>query len=172
MRETVCCFFFSCSFLIYFQQVFTERQNILINLSKPLQCSCFRTSIWDETLYKVEIFPSIEIYFLLQAWSQIVYQLVPNVKGLEKTLTNFADIIDADEILLFEKATFLVKSTREKRNQIDSFQFYRLFHIVPVNLIEIIDDLKRSVISSNSLNYHAGKKTKIVVLTLISFYFQ
>lgn len=31
-----------------------ERQNILINVSKPLQCSCFRTSIWDETLYKVE----------------------------------------------------------------------------------------------------------------------
>ncbi len=45
----------------------------------------------------------------LQAWSQIVYQLVPNVKGLEKTLENFAEIIDADEILLFEKATFLVK---------------------------------------------------------------
>lgn len=45
---------------------------------------------------------------LFQAWSQIVYQLVPNVKGLEKTLENFADIIDADEILLFEKATFLV----------------------------------------------------------------
>lgn len=43
-----------------------------------------------------------------QAWSQIVYQLVPNVKVLEKTLENFADIIDADEILLFEKATFLV----------------------------------------------------------------
>jgi len=28
---------------------------------------------------------------------------------LEKTLANFAEIIDADEILLFEKATFLVK---------------------------------------------------------------
>jgi Ras-related GTP-binding protein A/B len=48
----------------------------------------------------------------LQAWSQIVYQLVPNVKGLEKTLTNFADIIDADEILLFEKATFLVRELK------------------------------------------------------------
>ena len=45
---------------------------------------------------------------LIKAWSQIVYQLVPNVKGLEKTLKTFADIIDADEILLFEKATFLV----------------------------------------------------------------
>ncbi|CAF4423932.1 unnamed protein product [Adineta steineri] len=76
------------------ETVFAERQSILTDLSKPLQCSCFQTSIWDETLYK--------------AWSQIVYQLVPNVKGLERTLTNFAEIIDADEILLFEKATFLV----------------------------------------------------------------
>ena len=76
--------------------VFNERESILKDISKPLQCSCFRTSIWDETLYK--------------AWSQIVYQLVPNVKGLEKTLENFAEIIDADEILLFEKATFLVRT--------------------------------------------------------------
>jgi hypothetical protein len=35
--------------------VFTERENILKDLSKPLQCSCFRTSIWDETLYKVKM---------------------------------------------------------------------------------------------------------------------
>jgi Ras-related GTP-binding protein A/B len=33
--------------------VFTERENILKDISKPLQCYCFRTSIWDETLYKV-----------------------------------------------------------------------------------------------------------------------
>ena len=48
-------------------------------------------------------------FFLIKAWSQIVYQLVPNVKVLEKTLENFAEIIDADEILLFERATFLVQ---------------------------------------------------------------
>jgi len=35
--------------------VFTERESILKDLSKPLQCSCFRTSIWDETLYKVKM---------------------------------------------------------------------------------------------------------------------
>lgn len=40
---------------LLFSQVFVERQNLLINISKPLQCSCFRTSIWDETLYKVII---------------------------------------------------------------------------------------------------------------------
>jgi Ras-related GTP-binding protein A/B len=96
--------------------VFTERQNILTNLSKPLQCLCFRTSIWDETLYK--------------AWSQIVYQLVPNVKGLEKTLTNFADIIDADEILLFEKATFLVISHCTRKPHRDTRRFEKISDII------------------------------------------
>ena len=56
---------------------------------------CFRTSIWDETLYK--------------AWSSIVYMLIPNVKEMECSLNEFAEILDADEVLLFEKATFLGK---------------------------------------------------------------
>ncbi|CAF4544121.1 unnamed protein product, partial [Rotaria magnacalcarata] len=34
--------------------LFNERQNMLMEISRPLQCVCFRTSIWDETLYKVE----------------------------------------------------------------------------------------------------------------------
>ena len=67
-------------------------------LSKPLDCTCFRTSIWDETLYK--------------AWSSIVYQLIPNVTQLEKNLEDFASIIDADEVLLFERATFLVSESK------------------------------------------------------------
>lgn len=32
--------------------IFTEREEDLKKLSKPLDCTCFRTSIWDETLYK------------------------------------------------------------------------------------------------------------------------
>ncbi|CAF0896792.1 unnamed protein product [Adineta ricciae] len=96
--------------------VFAEREQILKDLSKPLQCACFRTSIWDETLYK--------------AWSQIVYQLVPNVKGLEKTLENFAEIIDADEILLFEKATFLVISHCTRKEHHDSRRFEKISDII------------------------------------------
>lgn len=34
-------------------QIFKEREEDLRRLSRPLECSCFRTSIWDETLYKV-----------------------------------------------------------------------------------------------------------------------
>jgi Ras-related GTP-binding protein A/B len=56
----------------------------------------FATSIWDETLYK--------------AWSQIVYSLIPNVDLLESQLRDFSTICAADEVVLFERATFLVIS--------------------------------------------------------------
>lgn len=44
-----------------------------------------------------------------------MYTLVPNVQQLEANLQQFATIIDADEVLLFEKATFLVNSTPIKQ---------------------------------------------------------
>ena len=43
-----------------------------------------------------------------QAWSAIVYQLIPNVQHIEQSLATFINLLDADEVLLFEKATFLV----------------------------------------------------------------
>jgi len=55
---------------------------------------CFGTSIWDETLYK--------------AWSEIVTNLIPNLSLLETHLNNFCRVCDADEVVLFERATFLV----------------------------------------------------------------
>jgi Gtr1/RagA G protein conserved region len=57
---------------------------------------CFGTSIWDETLYK--------------AWSEIVTNLIPNIRLLENHLNKFCRICDADEVVLFERATFLVIS--------------------------------------------------------------
>ena len=46
----------------------------------------------------------------LQAWSAIVHSLIPNAAVLERYLDEFADICDADEVVLFERATFLVIS--------------------------------------------------------------
>lgn len=57
---------------------------------------CFGTSIWDETLYK--------------AWSEIVTNLIPNIRLLETHLNKFCKMCDADEVVLFERATFLVIS--------------------------------------------------------------
>mmetsp|Transcript_5871 Transcript_5871/g.7613 ORF Transcript_5871/g.7613 Transcript_5871/m.7613 type:complete len:453 (-) Transcript_5871:324-1682(-) len=63
---------------------------------------CFGTSIWDETLYK--------------AWSEIVTNLIPNIGVLESHLNDFCRICDADEVVLFERATFLVISHAQAKN--------------------------------------------------------
>ena len=38
-----------------------------------------------------------------------MYKLIPNVQQLETNLNSFAKAIEADEVLLFERATFLVR---------------------------------------------------------------
>jgi Ras-related GTP-binding protein A/B len=63
---------------------------------------CFGTSIWDETLYK--------------AWSEIVTNLIPNINILESHLDEFCRMCDADEVVLFERATFLVISHSQKNH--------------------------------------------------------
>jgi len=78
------------------QQAFQEKENKLRILSEPLKIYAFQTSIWDETLYK--------------AWSSIVYSLIPNAVELESRLDKFCALTEADEVVLFEKATFLVIS--------------------------------------------------------------
>jgi len=65
---------------------------------------CYPTSIWDETLYK--------------AWSEIVTNLIPNIGVLKNHLDDFCSICDADEVVLFEKATFLVVSQSHGEKQI------------------------------------------------------
>merc|ERR1711865_153691 len=67
---------------------------------------CFGTSIWDESLYK--------------AWSEIVTNLIPNIKLLENHLNKFCKICDADEVVLFERATFLVISQAQGEDNSDS----------------------------------------------------
>ncbi|KAF2364452.1 Gtr1/RagA G protein [Trinorchestia longiramus] len=98
------------------EAMFHDREEDLKRLSKPLNCICFRTSIWDETLYK--------------AWSSIVYELIPNVRELETNLKTFANIIDADEVLLFERATFLIISHYHLRPHKDLNRFERVSNII------------------------------------------
>ncbi|XP_022218372.1 ras-related GTP-binding protein A [Drosophila obscura] len=96
--------------------VFKEREEDLIRLSRPGNVTCFRTSIWDETLYK--------------AWSSIVTMLIPNVAALEDSVTHFANVIEADEVLLFEKATFLVISYFQSKKNRDSHRFEKVSNII------------------------------------------
>ncbi|KAJ2732392.1 hypothetical protein IW152_003865 [Coemansia sp. BCRC 34962] len=61
------------------------------DLFKP---EVFGTSIWDNTLF--------------HAWSQIVRRLVPSMSTIERHLSRFQKLTEATEVVLFERATFLV----------------------------------------------------------------
>ncbi|KAL1461271.1 hypothetical protein WDU94_013187 [Cyamophila willieti] len=96
--------------------IFKDRSEHIKKLSKPLEVTCFKTSIWDETLYK--------------AWSSIVYQLIPNVKELEQSLNLFATLMEGDEVLLFERATFLVISHCQRKQHRDIHRFEKISNII------------------------------------------
>lgn len=66
-------------------------------------CKIFGTTIWDESLF--------------EAWSDIVQILVPNLSKIQKSLKQFGTITECDEVVLFEKATFLVISFHETKNE-------------------------------------------------------
>ncbi|CDK28654.1 unnamed protein product [Kuraishia capsulata CBS 1993] len=81
----------------------------------------FATSIWDESLYK--------------AWSSIVCSLIPNISLYEQHLLKFNDVLNAKEIILFEKTTFLVISSTNRlismnREDLDPKRFEKISNII------------------------------------------
>jgi Ras-related GTP-binding protein A/B len=78
--------------------------------------SVYRTSIWDETLYK--------------AWSSVVHALIPNVATLEAKLAALAGGCDADEAVLFERSSFLVISSVSRRTHPDVHRYEKISNIV------------------------------------------
>lgn len=90
------------------EELFSMMMEKLQNISNPFQFKLvgFPTSIWDESLYK--------------AWSQIVCSLIPNMNLFNNSLVKFNQILEAEEIILFEKTTFLVISSTSSINQHDN----------------------------------------------------
>lgn len=58
------------------------------------QIEFWATSIWDQSLYK--------------AWTQVMYYLVPNASTIELMLRRLAELIDAHELMLYERTTCLL----------------------------------------------------------------
>ena len=81
-----------------------------------MHVSCFKTSIWDETLYK--------------AWSSIVYSLIPDIAMLEAHLKDLCSLCTASEVVLFERATFLVISHASSKDHADAHRFEKISNII------------------------------------------
>ena len=96
------------------EEVFAQRERELTGLAQPLglAIACYKTSIWDETLYR--------------AWSQMVYSLIPNRDHLQSHLEKLCEVCQADELVLFERATFLVISNAVLRPHSDVHRFEKV----------------------------------------------
>jgi Ras-related GTP-binding protein A/B len=77
------------------QKKFAIAKNTIMSCSGAEHVlECFPTTIWDPTLY--------------QAWATMVQTVVPDLGVLTESLERFGSIIECDEIILFEKSTFLI----------------------------------------------------------------
>jgi len=97
-------------------QVFRNYEKDLMSTAPGVRLTCFGTSIWDETLFK--------------AWSQIVYSLIPDIGQLESQLSHLCQVCEADEVVLFEKNTFLLISQSSRRTMQDNHRFEKISNIV------------------------------------------
>ncbi|EXJ93438.1 hypothetical protein A1O1_01830 [Capronia coronata CBS 617.96] len=75
------------------ERIYEERCKLIAARSEGLSLETFASSIWDQTLYK--------------AWAGIVHKMIPNLVVIERFLQAFAKQLSAEEIVLFERSTFL-----------------------------------------------------------------
>lgn len=90
-------------------------------ISEPFQITAFGTSIWYDSLYK--------------AWSTIVYSMIPNSEVIQEHVQQFADTSEAQEVVLFEKATFLAvshstRNTTGRAEFIDPNRFETMSNVI------------------------------------------
>ena len=97
------------------EAVFMAKQQEIKEISGNFKITCFKTSIWDETLYR--------------AWSDIVHILLPNKQMLEDKLKDFCIASSADEVVLFEKSTFLVIANHDRKGHKDVHRFEKISNL-------------------------------------------
>lgn len=81
------------------ERIYEERCRMIVAKSEGMTLETFASSIWDQSLYK--------------AWAGIVHRMIPNLTVIEKFLQTFAEQLKAEEIVLFERSTFLTVTSVE-----------------------------------------------------------
>ena len=97
-------------------KVFEEKKTQITEKAGQFKIELFKTSIWDETLY--------------QAWSKIAHCLIPRIDKIEEGLKQLCDLCKADELVLFEKSTFLEISHIEAKTHKDPHRFEKISNII------------------------------------------
>ena len=98
------------------KEIFEKKKSQLEAKSGNFKIQCFPTSIWEVTLYK--------------AWTSIVGELTMNLKSIKESLKKFSQICSVEEIILFEKNTFLLTCSYTDKEINDEQRFEKISHII------------------------------------------
>lgn len=96
--------------------IFNKRKEELQAKAGKFSVSYYQTSIWEHSLYT--------------AWTSITASLTKNIEEIQKSLKNFASACDAEEVILFEKNSFLVSSSYSSKKMRDEQRFEKISHII------------------------------------------
>lgn len=94
---------------------------------------------------------------MTQAWSKIIQILIPNLKFLNQSLQQICEVTQCDEIILFEKSTFLIIAFYEKESDPKNILKYERISTI-VKLFKLSCNKIGTEISNMSIqnpNFHA-----------------
>ena len=109
---------------VFIQKIAYFNEQVQQLHKKPTQL--FGTSIWDETLYLV----LFQCVYDCQAWSNVIQSLVPDAQKLRHQLKVLANIMEVDEVVLFERNTFLVIASSTNNSFLDPNRFEKISNTI------------------------------------------
>lgn len=138
------------------QNVFEKRQREIKERSSNFLVKCFPTSIWEVSLYK--------------AWTDIVSTLIMDMQSLKSAIANFAKACNADEVILFEKSTFLLTCNYSNIEISDDQRFEKISHIIKkfkLSCINTKSQFQSLVIKTKEYTTYLEEFTKSTYIMII-----
>lgn len=132
--------------IAYRESLFEEREETIKKNSNRFarHVISYPTTIWDQSLYR--------------AWGNIVNSLIPNLPVMDTFLKDLANAIEAEEVVLFERTTFLTVTSHTTETG-DSNPYVDRYE----RLSNIIKTFKHSLASVNILSSSPELKTKTII---------
>lgn len=138
------------------QSVFEKRKKEVSDRANKFSVTCFPTSIWEVTLYK--------------AWTEIVSTLIMDMDTLKTALKNFAEACNAEEVILFEKSTFLLTCHHSSKQSNDDQRFEKISHIIKkfkLSCINTKSQFQSMVIKTKNFTTYLEEFTKSTYIMII-----
>jgi len=138
------------------QIVFEKRKKEVSDRAGKFTVTCFPTSIWEVTLYK--------------AWTEIVSTIIMDMDTLKAALANFAEACGAEEVILFEKSTFLLTCHHSNKPINDDQRFEKISHIIKkfkLSCINTKSQFQSMVIKTKNFTTYLEEFTKSTYVMII-----